>query len=212
VNTEIIRDIPQLIAGKWKDYSEYVAPFAVSSLCALIGSAILLILLHGSFLKLPLRTANKGSVPAAPVARNQQENGESDYSVIAERNLFRARLAIEIPKPKSEKELEEEALINIMRPMVLKGVWIGQNENDMYAVVDRGAQKGIWIYRVGDTTERGLTLARIAQDSVEFKKDDFTATLKLFAKGYQRPFSPKGPMKPLEAAKPPPPPVSKKQR
>jgi hypothetical protein len=214
VNTEPFSDIRQRIVMRWKDLGKYLTPFAISSLCALTVSLILLILLYGFFQKLPLRAAVNGSARAASVTKAPHGDGESDYSVIAERNLFRAKLAIEIPKPKSEKELEEEALANIMRPMILKGVWIGQNQSDTFALIDKGAQKGIWIYRVGDTADRGLRLAEITQNSVVFKKSDFVATLRLFAKGYERPFSPKDPTKPPEPAGPPrtQTPVPKKQR
>ena len=35
---------------------------------------------------------------------------ERDYKALMDRNLFRAKLQVEIPKPKTEKEIEEEAL------------------------------------------------------------------------------------------------------
>jgi type II secretory pathway component PulC len=105
---------------------------------------------------------------------------------LLKRNLFRAKLQAEIPKQKSEKEIEEEALVNIMKPMTLKGVMTGAQKRDYYAVIDRGGQKGVWTYEVGETIERGLTVTDIKKDAVVIEKGDFAAILKLFAKAFER--------------------------
>ncbi len=171
---------------KVKALRQYGLPFAASTLCAVVIPAVLLMLVHSSFLAIPVQAgAAFNAVKPAP-AKDAQTNGTADFSIIAERNLFRAKLKVELPKPKTPKELEEEALTNIIRPMILKGVWLGQNNNDIFAVIDRGPQRGVWIYRVGDSADRGLVVSEIQQNSVILKKDDFVASLKLFAKGFQR--------------------------
>ena len=111
---------------------------------------------------------------------------EPDYKAITERNLFRAKLQVEIPKPKTEKELEEEALTAIVKTMALKGVMLSPRKRDNYAVIDLGGQKGVWVYEPGDVIERGLTVKEIRKDSVRIEKEEFGAVLKLFSSAYER--------------------------
>ena len=169
-------------------------PFALSSSLALLASVILMMLINSAFLRMPLQSANRPY--AVRPDRAGAAGAEPDYRAIAERNLFRAKLKVELPRPKTEKELEEEALTNIMRSMVLKGVWIGQTKDDVYAVIDRGPQKGVWIFRVGDTAERGLILTEVNRNSVTFRKNDFTGSLKLFTRGFDKVPPPPGDTKP----------------
>jgi len=62
----------------------------------------------------------------------------------------------------------------------------GHQKADSYAVIDRGGQKGVWTYEVGESIERGLTVTDISKDAVVIAKGDFTAILKLFAKSFER--------------------------
>ena len=103
-----------------------------------------------------------------------------------ERNLFRAKLQVEIPKPKTEKEIEEEALTAAVKGMALKGVMMGTRKKDTYAVIDLGGQNGVWTYETGEVVEKGLALKEIRKDSVLLEKGDFGAILKLFSPVYQR--------------------------
>jgi len=70
--------------------------------------------------------------------------------------------------------------------MILKGVMTGLQNRDFYAVIDRGGQKGVWTYELGETIERGLTVTDIKKDAVIIEKGDFGAILKLFAKSFER--------------------------
>ena len=106
---------------------------------------------------------------------------EPDYKAITERNLFRAKLQVEIPKPKTEKEIEEEALTAIVKTMALKGVMLSPRKRDNYAVIDLGGQKGVWVYEPGDVIEKGLALKEIGKDSVRIEKEEFGVVLKLFS-------------------------------
>jgi type II secretory pathway component PulC len=53
-------------------------------------------------------------------------------------------------------------------------------------VIDRGGQKGVWTYEVGEAIERGLTVTDIRKDAVVIEKGDFAAILKLFAKSFEK--------------------------
>ena len=75
-----------------------------------------------------------------------------------DRNLFRAKLQVEVPKPKTEKEIEEESLAAAVKAMALKGVMMGRRKKDTYAVIDLGGQKGVWTYEAGDVVDKGLTV------------------------------------------------------
>ncbi len=185
-----------------KILKEYGLPFAIASFSGLVATAMLLMFIQTSLLKLPSQAGYRQTTLKPSQAKGEQETQGDAYAIIEERNLFRARLKIEIPKPKSEKQVEEEALTNIMRPMVLKGIWMGQGKDDIYAVIDKGPQKGVWIYRVGDTAERGLVVSEITQNTVVFKKNDFIASLKLFTKGFDRAHVPPA-ITPLAPAKVP---------
>jgi hypothetical protein len=39
--------------------------------------------------------------------------------------------------------------------MALKGVVLGVKKKDQYAVIDRGAQKGVWTYEIGTRSKKG---------------------------------------------------------
>ncbi len=159
----------------------------VSTLSGTVLGVAALILLNASLLCIPLPTDWKnrsGSRNKAPVGA--PPDAPSDYTAITERNLFRARLQAEIPKPKSEKEIEEELLTGIVAPMTLKGIMKGLDNKDSFAVIDRGGQKGVWTYEAGEAVERGLVVAEIRKDSVVIEKGDFSAVLRLFARSFER--------------------------
>ena len=157
----------------------------VSTLAGVLLGVIALIVIDASLLKIPVTFDGKSrAVPRKPEAEPKADS--TDYKAITERNLFRAKLQTEIPKPKSEKDIEEETLVTIMKPMTLKGIMTGHQKKDFYAVIDRGGQKGVWTYELGETIERGLTVTDIKKDAVIIEKGDFAAILKLFAKSFER--------------------------
>ena len=159
--------------------------FGVATISGVVAGVIVLIAVNASFLKAP------GSPPARAVSAARSAGGqlvvlaEPDYKAITERNLFRAKLQVEIPKPKTEEELEEEALTAIVKTMALKGVMLSQKKRDNYAVIDLGGQKGVWVYEQGDVIERGLAVKEIRKDSVVIEKEDFGVVLKLFSSAQQ---------------------------
>ena len=158
----------------------------VSTLAGAVLGIIALIALDASLLSIPLPVDSKGRPGWQKAEGELVADGSKEYKAITERNLFRAKLQAEIPKPRSEKEIEEEMLANILKPMTLKGVMTGQRNKDFFAVIDRGGQKGVWTYEVGETIERGLAVTEIRKDAVIIEKGDFAAILKLFARSFER--------------------------
>ncbi|MCX8021926.1 MAG: PDZ domain-containing protein [Syntrophorhabdaceae bacterium] len=180
------------IFGKLSIPKPYGVLFLISTGLAIVFSVLFLIFLNTSLMKIPIQGGTHQATLGKSVTKDPSENIKVDYNAILDRNLFRAKLEVEIPKPKSEKELEEERLTNIMRNLTLKGIWMGQKKDEIYAVIDKGPQKGVWSYEVGEIVEGGLMVSEIKATSVTLTKDDFVATLKLFAKGYERiPVAPK---------------------
>ncbi len=156
--------------------------FGVSTISGVVAAIIVLTAVNASFLKVPDNPPPRAtSAPGAVTAL-----AEPDYKAITERNLFRAMLQVEIPKPKTEKEIEEETLTAIVKTMVLKGVMLSPRKPDNYAVIDLGGQKGVWVYEPGDVIEKGLTLKEIGKDSVRIEKEEFGVVLKLFSSVHQR--------------------------
>ncbi len=158
----------------------------VSTLAGILLGVIALIALDASLLTIPLPMDRKGHAGLPKTETAPLPDGSRDYKAVAERNLFRAKLQAEIQTPKSEKEIEEELLVSILKPMILKGIMTGQQKRDFYAVIDRGGQKGVWTYEVGEAIERGLTVTDIKKDGVVVEKGDFVAALKLFARSFER--------------------------
>ena len=158
-------------------------PFAIATAAAIVAATVLLILINAALLKVPvaspLKATHKGEKPSLTA-------DTSDYKAITERNLFRAKLQIELPKAKTEKEIEEETLTNIVRTMALKGVMTGVQKKDNYAVIDRGGTKGVGTYEIGDVIERGLAVTEIKKDGVLIQKSDFLVRLRLFSGGFER--------------------------
>ncbi len=184
----------------------------VSTLGGALLGIIALIVLDASLLSIPLPADSKSRT------RSQKREGEpvvgasEGHKAVTGRNLFRARLSAEIPKPRSEKEIEEEMLVNILKPMTLKGVMTGQQKKDFYAVIDRGGQKGVWTYEVGEAIERGLTVTDIKKDAVIMEKGDFAAILRLFARSFERLPSAHAATAPKEAPKKDEPTLVKKEQ
>ncbi len=159
----------------------------ISTVSGVVAAIIVLIAVNASFLRVPDSPPMRATSAAGAVASVQAAAlSEPDYKAIIERNLFRARLQVEIPKPKTEKEIEEEALTAIVKTMVLKGVMLSPRKRDNYAVIDLGGQKGVWVYEPGDVIEKGLALKEIGKDSVRIEKEEFGVVLKLFSPAYQR--------------------------
>lgn len=168
-----------MIEGKTK-----IIAFGISTLAGAVLATVILISINASLMRIP-------EIPAAkPVSGQRLASAENrsdpDYKAITERNLFRAKLQVELPKPKTEKEIEEEALNGIVNGMALKGVMLGLQKKDNYAVIDRGGQKGVWTYELGDVIERGLVLKEIRKDSIKLEKGEFVAVLKLFSPVHER--------------------------
>ena len=185
--------------------SVYSVPVAVSTGLAVVLSAVVLIVANASLMKIPIQGSAKNSYGKSALLSDASENVRADYKAITERNLFRAKLQAEIPQPRSEKEIEEENLTNAMRNLALKGIWLGQKKDHNYAVIEKGQQKGVWTYEVGEAVEAGLVVTDIQRNSVTLAKDDFVATIKLFAKGFERvrvPGKPIPVVKSLESEKP----------
>ena len=183
----------------------YLIPAAVSTALAVVLSIVVLILANASLMKIPMQSSIRTASGKSVLSGDASENARADYKAITERNLFRAKLQVEIPKPRSEKEIEEENLTNAMRNLSLKGVWLGQKKEHDYAVIDKGQQKGVWTYELGEVVDAGLVVTAIERNSVTLAKDDFVATMKLFAKGFERVRAPGKPMpvvKSEEAGKP----------
>jgi type II secretion system protein C len=157
-----------------------------STFAGLFLGVLALIAIDASLLSIPLPIDWKGRAGEKKTDGELAKDGSKEYKAVTERNLFRAKLQAEIPKPKSDKEIEEEMLVNVLRPMILKGVMTGQQNKDFFAVIDRGGQKGVWTYEVGETIERGLAVTQIRKDAVVIEKGDFAAILKLFAKSFER--------------------------
>jgi type II secretory pathway component PulC len=161
-------------------------PFSISTLAGLVVATAILIIINASLLRIP-DTPSTQSSPYAQKSFDQTGGpADTDYRAITERNLFRAKLQVEIPKPKSEKEIEEETLGALVKGMALKGVMLGVQKKDNYAVIDKGGQKGVWTYEIGDVVEKGLVLKEIHKDSIKLEKGDFAAVVKLFSPVYER--------------------------
>jgi type II secretory pathway component PulC len=155
-------------------------PFIVSTLAGIVIATAILLFFDASLLRYPINQI-VAPLPIKDTEKSTANVVQNDYKAIAERNLFRARLQAEIPKPKSEREIEEDALSAILKTMLLKGVMLGARPKDSYAIIDRGGPKGVWTYEIGDVIEKGLTLKEIGKDSIKIEKGDFAAVLKLFS-------------------------------
>lgn len=167
-------------------FKKYLLPFAISSAVAVLIAVIVLIIINTSVMKIPLQGTGKNLYAKSVAIHDTSANVKADYDEITNRNLFRAKLQTEIPVPKSEKQIEEEMLTEIMKVMTLKGVWLGEKKSDLYAVIDRGGLKGVWTYELGEVVEKGLVVSDIQRNTVILKKNDFGAIIKLFAKGFER--------------------------
>jgi general secretion pathway protein C len=163
-------------------YEKKLIIFGTSTVSGVVAAVIVLIAVNASFLKIPdSPPARATSAPRTATSGQLAAIAEPDYKAITERNLFRAKLQAEIPRPKTEKEVEEEALTAIVKTMALKGVMLSPRKRDNYAVIDLGRQKGVWVYEPGDVIERGLTVKEIGKDSVRIEKGEFGVVLKLFS-------------------------------
>jgi type II secretion system protein C len=171
-----------------KGLKVYFLPFITATLAAIVLAIIILMAVNTTLMRIPPKgkTSALFSFGKQEPQADVQADPDKEQASIKERNLFRAKLQIEIPKPKSEKEIEEEALVNTVKDMALKGVWIGQQKERSYAIIDKGAQKGVWSYELGEIVDKGLVVSEIKPNFVKLVKGDFNATLKLFAKGYEK--------------------------
>jgi len=169
----------KLDVASFKEKREYVVPFGIASAVGIISSMVVLIFIHNSVMRLPFQHGIQGGPAQGAITRSSSLDKSAIYNPIAERNLFRAQLQIELPKPKTPKEIEEEMLTALIKQMTLKGVMLEQTGMS-YAVVDRGSTNGVWIYKYGDQVEKGLKISEITQDSIILAKGDFRSKLYLF--------------------------------
>lgn len=155
--------------------------------CTLFIIAIFISFLSLSFINYRLSTfpiKEKAVLDSGKNSKEQEKEGNLK-DLILQKNLFKAKLNVELPKPKTEKEIEAELLEGLVKEMSLKGVMLGHN-TDSYAVIDRGPKKGVWAYSKGEVVEKNLAVFEIKPNEVMLKKDEFAYTLKLFAKGYEK--------------------------
>ncbi len=155
--------------------------FGVATIVGVVAGIVALTVVNASFLKAPGNPPARAISASKPATPQLASLAEPDYKAISDRNLFRAKLQVEIPVPKTEEELEEEALTAIAKTMALKGVMLSPRKRDNYAVIDLGGPKGVWVYEKGDVIERGLAVKEITKDSVTMEKGDFGVVLKLFS-------------------------------
>lgn len=160
----------------------HVYVYSLSVVLAVFLALLTVSIINYKLSKFPL--IQNAEVPE-PNLKEQPVQHRSASELIVRRNLFRAKLEAEIPKPKSEKEIELEQLENLVKEMTLKGVFLGKNL-ESYAVIDRGAKKGVWAYGRGEVIEKGLMVSDIKLNEVLLQKGEFAFTLKLFAKGYEK--------------------------
>jgi type II secretory pathway component PulC len=169
-----------------KIVKQYVVPFALATSLALLLAIIIIMLVNTSLSRMPLVGDTSPFPPSTGRANKETAKTAENSDVILKRNLFRAKLQAEVPKPRDEREIEEETIVNALRSLVLKGIWVGQGKGDSLAIIDKGAQKGVWIYKQGEQLEGGLVVSEIKPNSILLTKGDFGATLTLFTKGFQR--------------------------
>jgi type II secretory pathway component PulC len=161
-------------------------PFGISTLSGVVVGVVILLAINAALLRVPDVPQPPSAKPVQTASSQSAGSVEPDYKALMERNLFRAKLQVEIPKPKSEKEIEEEALTAAVKAMALKGVMLGAQKKESYAVIDLGGQKGVWAYEQGEIVEKGLALKEIRKDSIKLEKGEFGAILKLFSPVYER--------------------------
>jgi type II secretion system protein C len=162
-----------------------IVAFAISTVSAVVIAVVVLIFVNASLLRVPIRTQSVEASMVRQASNTQQVPAPADFSAIQTRNLFRTKLEAELPKPKTEKEIEEERLTGIVKTMILKGVMTGRKK-DFYAVIDKGGQKGVWTYEIGEVVEGGLAVTEIRKDSVILQKGEFKVLLRLFTPTFER--------------------------
>ena len=85
------------------DKKQLLLPFGISTLSGVVVGIVTLFAINASFLRVPdapppseMRVGQISGTKPSPVE-------ERDYKFLMDRNLFRAKLQVEIPKPKTEK-------------------------------------------------------------------------------------------------------------
>lgn len=163
-----------------------IVPFTISTLSGVVVGVLVLLAVNAALLRVPDVPQPLAEKPAQRASSQPAGPAEDEYKALMERNLFRAKLQLEIPKPKTEKEIEEETLTAAVKAMALKGVVLGAQKKDSYAVIDLGGQKGVWAFEPGELVDKGLALKEIRKDSIKLEKGEFAAILKLFSPVYER--------------------------
>jgi hypothetical protein len=166
--------------------NRYIIPSAIAFGAVLVSAIMILMLIDNALMKIPMHKINKSSTTSLTMPAEDDANHELKYNAIIDRNLFRSKLYVELPKPKTEQEIEEDNFANILNTFILKGVWIGDENRDHFAFIDKGPQKGVWIHRNGDQMDGGLTLAEIRPNSILVTKGELGAVLTLFIKGFEK--------------------------
>lgn len=175
--------LPQMMGGVI--LRRYVVPSAISFAVAILLAIVILMFVNMAILRIPVQS-NSQRQESVTRPSDDGANPESKYSAIAERNLFRSKLQTELPRPKTDREIEEDNFVGTLSTFGLRGVWIGDRREDHFAFIDKGPQKGVWIHRNGEQMEGGFTLAEIRPNSVLITKGELGATLTIFTKGFER--------------------------
>ena len=152
---------------------------------AFCAASAIIISVENALLRLPQKSGDLKAQEEKRDRAGERAETKSEWQVILKRNLFRARLNAELPRQKTDKEIEEETLANAMKEMTLKGIVLGKNM-ESYAIIELGRDKGVFAYSIGDVVQKGLRLHHIGENEIELKKDEFTFSLRLFAKGFQK--------------------------
>ena len=132
------------------DKIRLIPPLGISALSGIVVGVVTLLVINASLLRVPDVVQSAGPRAAQSPGAQPPTIAERDYKPLMERNLFRAKLQVEIPKPKTEKEIEEEALTAAVKGMALKGVMMGTEEGYL-----RGYRSGRPEWRVDVRNGRG---------------------------------------------------------
>lgn len=165
----------------------HVAPAAIAAVIGIVGAVLVLMVIDTTALKIPVGAImHQGQIARGIRISDGKKQLNGEYAAIMERNLFRSKLHAELPRSKTQEEIDEEIFVETLKTFALKGVWVGKDRSDSFAFIDKGPQKGVWIHRNGEQMEGGLTLKEIKPNSVLITKGEKGALLTLFTKGFER--------------------------
>lgn len=161
----------------------YTLILTVANLTGIFLGFLFLVLVENYLARSPMTGPLLGK-PGQPRLVNTKD-ADVNYAVIAERGLFRTSLQAEMPKERSEHEIEEDLLTSRVSQMTLKGTFLSQS-GERYAMIDGGDRKGPAMYQAGKSAALGLIVSDIKEDTVLLSKGDFAFRLRLFSRGFER--------------------------